>query len=111
MSLNCTYNKMILRYFLQVATDYLEGDLYISIAGVIPVIKGLLQTLCPNDEDSKTMFLFKKEIVTRLENRFSFKRADERPTTYHLATWLHPYFKQRYIKQDMATQVGTAFNT
>ena len=36
------------------------------------MIKGLLQTLCPNDEDSKTMFLFKKEIPYLFEYKSHF---------------------------------------
>jgi len=31
--------------FLQVATNHLEGDKYVSIAGVNPIIKGLPQIL------------------------------------------------------------------
>jgi len=73
----------------------------VSIGGVIPVRKRLVQKLLPSDEDPRSVHKLKEIISSAMQRRFSKLLGDGNQLGAHqLATWLHPSFKQRYFKPD-----------
>ena len=88
------------------ATDYFEGEKYISISGVIPIIKSFTQKFVPCDKNSRTTCLFKDAIHRQPVQRFSFAFAGTggpspdlsmSATNMSIATLLDPKFKGSYF--------------
>ena len=78
-----------------------------SIGGVIPVLKGLVQKLLPSDEDPRSVHKLKEIISSAMHRHFSKLLGDGNQLgAHHSATWLHPSFKQRYFKPDQAQLVN-----
>ena len=57
---------------LQVATDYLEEEKYVSISAVITIVKGLADSYSPSSTDSIILAQFKEKILSQLKRRFDF---------------------------------------
>lgn len=91
---------------MQVASDYLEGDTYISIAEVFPVIKGLSEKFKKNDEDSRTVAQVKEALLASFKTRFKFIFDEDSSCLFEKATWLHPTYKNRYFKSNRAFRVS-----
>nr|XP_039253466.1 uncharacterized protein LOC120330652 [Styela clava] len=91
---------------IKIATDYLEGEKYVSISGVIPLVKGLSQKYMPCEEDSRSLALFKNKILTQLHERFGFV-FNQNSCYIHMsiATWLDPRYKTSYFKKVDGIQI------
>ncbi|XP_077972386.1 E3 SUMO-protein ligase ZBED1-like [Styela clava] len=90
---------------ITIATYYLEGEKYVSISGVIPLVKGLSQKYMPC-EDSRSLALFKNKILTQLHERFGFV-FNQNSCYIHMsiATWLDPRYKTSYFKKVDGIQI------
>jgi len=96
----------------KVATDFIEGDKYITIAGVIPVIKGLLnhcgsRSCTTPGSAAEQIRNFRSTLKSSLETRFIFalRQETDLPSVFDMATWLHPFYKEKYYKKDFAAAV------
>ena len=107
MYIACYIAVLFSLFWLQLATDYLEGEKYLSISGVIPIIKGLAQKCAPC-EDSSTLSLFKEKILNQLQHRFQFVFNSSTSSTFHMSivTWLDPKYKMGYFKKVKEIQVS-----
>ena len=106
----------------KIATDFLEGDSYVTIAGVMPLIKGLIVKFAENPQNSAQdsvllpcIVNFRQKIVSSLQERFKpvvSGDSDDEPnysiTVYDKATWLHPSYKACYFKKVHGFQVKAA---
>ena len=96
-------------FWLQLATDFLEGEKYMSISGIIPIIKDLARKCAPCEEDLCTFALFKEKILNQLQHRFRFVLdSSTSPSALHMsiATWLNPKHKMSYSKKVEGIQVS-----
>ena len=106
------HNRWLLRcdvfLLLQIATDFLEGEKYVSISGVIPIISGLAQKYLPCEEEPRTLARFKAVMLKQLKERFRFvfEASESHDSSAHtsiaislrglsaphmsIATWLDP---------------------
>uniref|UniRef100_H2YK66 HAT C-terminal dimerisation domain-containing protein n=1 Tax=Ciona savignyi TaxID=51511 RepID=H2YK66_CIOSA len=95
---------------LKAATAFLEGDQYVSISSVIPVIKGLYEkynTTLP--EEDSFIVNFKRDMSESILRRFSTVLSDESSSSitvknmYRKATFLHPAYKTKYFNRPVAS--------
>ena len=89
---------------LQTATDYLEGEKYVSISAIVPIIKGLAEKYSSSTTDSIIMADFRVDILAQLKSRFEFVfgKFDNGLFSTHahlfMFTWLDPKFRRTYYK-------------
>ena len=95
----------------QIATDYLEGEKYVSVSALIPIIKGLAEKYSPCSTDSLIFAEFKTNILIQLKKRyeFVFNKFDIGHSSPYahlfMATWLDPKFRRTYYIKLLQLQV------
>lgn len=68
-----------------VLTKYLEGQSYVSISALQPLIKGVLLAMDVNVDDAEFIANFKREASVQLESRFAELFSIQAPTCDHPA--------------------------
>ncbi|XP_076808526.1 uncharacterized protein LOC143451695 [Clavelina lepadiformis] len=96
---------------LKVASDFIEGDKYVTTAAIIPLIKGLLSNYSSSFSTSSAsvhISAFRQKIKSAIKCRFDLAVASDDvpfPSLFDMATWLHPAYKEKYFKPHHATRV------
>ncbi|XP_076811671.1 E3 SUMO-protein ligase ZBED1-like [Clavelina lepadiformis] len=91
---------------LKVASDFIEGDQYVTTAAIVPLIKGLLSNYSSSSSGSSTssasvhISAFRQKIKSAIECRFDFKP--------HYATRVCLHLKSKMISQSKSDTDTTA---
>ena len=76
------------------ATTFLSAEQYVSLSVVIPLIKGLIHSLRPNEDDIPVIKRFKRNATTQLQNRWDLSSLMNEPArTMCIATAIDPRFR------------------
>ena len=89
----------------QTATTYVEGDKYVSISSVIPIIWGILESY-KMSEDNKDEHgfqkCFKETMFASLKNRFYLDQSNVNFKYYQMTTFLDPQYKKHFSRHEAA---------
>ena len=77
------------------ATKFLSAEQYVSLSVVIPLIKGLIHSLRPNEDDIPVIKRFKRNATTQLQDRWDLSSLMNEPVrTMCIATAIDPRFRR-----------------
>ena len=82
----------------QTATTYIEGDKYVAISSVIPIIRGLLESYKMSEDDENEHGFqkhFKETMFASLKKRFHLDQSNVNFKYYQMATFLNPQNKDQ----------------
>jgi len=79
---------------LRLLKIFLSAEQYVSLSVVIPLIKGLIHSLRPNEDDIPVIRRFKRNATIQLQDRWDLTSLMNEPIhTMYIATAIDPRFR------------------